>query len=202
MTMSKRSPLALAVLSLLEEAPMHPYRMQQLITSRGKDKVINVSQRASLYSTIDRLTREGLVRVAETERDGQRPERNVYEITDDGRATAYGWLTDMLSVPRRSFPDFYAALAHAPMLTPESLAELLETRRGLVAAEVDELRNGLAAVEGFLPRVVLLDTELILQTRATEVAFLDNLLADLRSGAVTWSRESLTLLSQTHEPHP
>ncbi|MGA7204440.1 MAG: PadR family transcriptional regulator, partial [Specibacter sp.] len=84
MTMTKRSSLALAVLALLEEAPMHPYRMQQLITLRGKDQVVNVSQRASLYTTIDRLSREGLVRVTETERDGQRPERSIYEITDEG----------------------------------------------------------------------------------------------------------------------
>ena len=35
----KRSPLAFAVLALLIEAPMHPYRMQQLIKSRGKDQV-------------------------------------------------------------------------------------------------------------------------------------------------------------------
>ena len=57
----KRSPLALAVLALLIEAPMHPYRMQQLIRSRGKDQVINVRQRGSLYQTIDRLEREELI---------------------------------------------------------------------------------------------------------------------------------------------
>ncbi|MEQ1840955.1 MAG: PadR family transcriptional regulator, partial [Verrucomicrobiales bacterium] len=44
----KRSPLALAVLTLLREAPMHPYQMQRLIKERGKDQVINVQQRASL----------------------------------------------------------------------------------------------------------------------------------------------------------
>jgi len=43
----KRSPLALAVLVLLHEAPMHPYRMQRLIKDRGKDQVINVGQRAN-----------------------------------------------------------------------------------------------------------------------------------------------------------
>ncbi|MGA7206668.1 MAG: PadR family transcriptional regulator, partial [Specibacter sp.] len=182
--------------------PMHPYRMQQLITLRGKDKVINVSQRASLYSTIERLTRDGMIKVAEIERDGQRPERSVYEITDAGRATAHDWLTDMLSIPKRSFPDFYAALAHAPVLDPAVLKELLGTRRGLVAAEVAELGGELAAIRGFLPRVVLLDTELILQTRATELAYLDDVLAELESGTLTWSRESLELLSKANEPHP
>ena len=37
----KRSPLALAILALLYEAPMHPYRMQQLIRER---KIIRQSK--------------------------------------------------------------------------------------------------------------------------------------------------------------
>ncbi|PYI67964.1 PadR family transcriptional regulator [Arthrobacter livingstonensis] len=192
----------MAVLALLEEAPMHPYRMQQLITLRGKDKVINVGQRASLYTTIDRLSRDGQIRVSEVERDGQRPERSVYEITDAGRATAHGWLTDMLSVPKRGFPDFHAALAHAPMLTQEALTALLRSRRDLVAAEVAELREEITRVSAFLPRVVLLDSELMCRTRATELDFLDDVLSELESGAMTWSRESLAALSQTNEPHP
>ncbi len=201
-TMTKRSPLALAVLALLMEAPMHPYRMQQLITLHGKDKVVNVSQRASLYSTIARLTRDGLIRVAETERDGSRPERSVYEISDAGRVTAHDWLTDMLSVPKRGFPEFPAALAHAPVLEPEELALLLRIRREAVVAEVAALQEEIASVEGFLPRVVLLDAELIVRTRTTEREFLDDVLAGLDSGAMTWSRESLAALAKANEPQP
>jgi len=196
----KRSPLALAVLTLLDEAPMHPYRMQQLITLRGKDQVVNVSQRASLYTTIDRLSREGLVRVTETERDGQRPERSIYEITDEGRAAAREWMADMLSAPKRDYPEFPAALAHVPLLEPAEAAHLLRIRRDHITAEVGEIRAELAAVAGFLPRVVLLDTELRLRTRSAELDFLDDVLADLDSGGMTWSRESLALLSKTHEP--
>ena len=72
------SPLALAVLAMLTEAPMHPYRMQQLINARGKDEVINVGQRNSLYQTIDRLLRGDLIAIRETERDGAFPERTLY----------------------------------------------------------------------------------------------------------------------------
>ena len=65
----KRSPMALAALAMLYEAPMHPYRMQQLIKERGKDEVINVSQRAGLYQTIRRLEREGLIASQGVSRD-------------------------------------------------------------------------------------------------------------------------------------
>ena len=70
---------ALAVLALLIEAPMHPYRMQQLIKSRGKDQVINVRQRGSLYQTIERLARDGLIAEDIVERGEGRPDRTVYE---------------------------------------------------------------------------------------------------------------------------
>src|SRR5690606_27254117 len=92
----QRSPLALAILVLLAEKPMHPYRMQQLIKERGKDLVINVQRRASLYQTIQRLLRNGLIAVKETSREENRPERTVYELTEKGLQTAREWLRDML----------------------------------------------------------------------------------------------------------
>jgi len=84
------SPLALAVLSLLEVGPLHPYGLQRLIRLWGKDAVVNVGQRASLYKTIGRLERAGLVAVRHTERDQSFPERTVYELTDDGRCRSCG----------------------------------------------------------------------------------------------------------------
>ena len=79
------SPLAMAVLSLLHAGPLHPYAMQRLIKEWGKDRVINVGQRANLYKTIRRLQDAGLVAVRQTERDQNYPERTVYELTEAGR---------------------------------------------------------------------------------------------------------------------
>src|SRR5947209_1996113 len=115
----KRSPLALAVLALLREAPMHPYRMQRLIKDRGKDQVINVEQRASLYQTISQLLRAGLIAPSETERQEGFPERTVYKLTDKGHYTAVTWLREMLSTPAQEFPEFPAAVSLLPLLTPE-----------------------------------------------------------------------------------
>lgn len=64
----KKSPLALAILCLLIEEPMHPYRMQQLIKERGKDEVINVRYRNSIYQTIDRLHRDRAIVIQEKSR--------------------------------------------------------------------------------------------------------------------------------------
>ena len=98
------SPLALAVLSLLVAGPLHPYGIQRLIKQWGKDKVVNVGQRANLYKTINRLHEAGLIAVRQTERDQQYPERTVYELTEDGRQQMLGWLADMLGDPPQRVP--------------------------------------------------------------------------------------------------
>src|SRR5215813_6103072 len=111
MSSPKRSPIALAILAMLYEAPMHPYRMQQLIKERGKDEVINVSQRASLYQTINRLEREGLISAQSVSREENRPERTIYELTVTGRQTMLEWMRQILSTPTQEFSEFPAALS-------------------------------------------------------------------------------------------
>src|SRR5260370_15569080 len=114
----KRSPIALAALAMLYEAPMHPYRMQQLIKERGKDEVINVGQRASLYQTIGRLEREGLISAQKVTRDENRPERTVYELTDAVRAITLDGMREIWSTPAPQLPAFPAPISVLPVLTP------------------------------------------------------------------------------------
>src|SRR5215216_2810794 len=99
----QRSPFALAVLALLYEAPTHPYRMQQLIKERGKEKVINVQRRASLYQTISQLQKAGLITVRDTSREEKRPERTTYALTEKGYETAQTWMREALSTPALEF---------------------------------------------------------------------------------------------------
>src|SRR5437870_216397 len=155
----RRSPLALAVLGLLYEAPMHPYRMQQLLKERGKDEVINVRERASIYQTIDRLQRAGLITVAETARDEKRPERTVYRLTEEGRETIQDWMREMLSTPAREFPAFPAALAFLPLLTPEDALRQLEVRIIRLEAELARAEAALAGAARFVPRLFLIEEE-------------------------------------------
>ena len=107
----KRSPLGLIVLWLLVEQPMHVYRMQKQIEAFGKDKVVNVRSRASLYQALERLMRHGLVEVRETVRSEGYPDRVVYAITDAGRETAEEWLREMLRTTGNQYPHFIAAVS-------------------------------------------------------------------------------------------
>jgi DNA-binding PadR family transcriptional regulator len=186
--MVRHSPLALAVLAMLTESPMHPYRMQQLIKARGKDEVINVGQRNSLYQTIDRLLRGDLIAVRETERDGSFPERTVYEITEAGRDTGRLWLREQLAQPTREFPAFPAALSFLPLLSPDDVRRQLETRIAALERELTRLDAMNAEAQAMqVPRLFLLEGELVRAQLVVELEWVGGVVADLKAENITWS---------------
>jgi DNA-binding PadR family transcriptional regulator len=189
--MTQRSGLALAVLALAVEGPMHPYRMQQLIRERGKDRVVNVGQRSQLYKTIDRLERDGLLAEHAVEREATRPERTVYTATDAGRRAATEWTVDMLVAPRPEFGEFAAALAYLPLVTVTEALAALRARLAERRAARDHLRDELADLGEDISRLHLVEEEYLLAQLETDVAFVEGLVADLTSGALSWDRDEL-----------
>ncbi|TDU88362.1 DNA-binding PadR family transcriptional regulator [Kribbella voronezhensis] len=184
----RRSPLALAILGLLENGPMHPYGIQRLIKQWGKDQVVNVGQRTSLYRMIVRLEDAGLISVGETARDERYPERTTYQLTDAGRAASRKWLGEIVATPRNEFPEFPAALSFLMLLPPEEARGLFEERRDHLAKRLTELDAELASqYEGApLPRVVLLETEYLRAVTHAEVSWIAGILDDLQTGSLTW----------------
>jgi DNA-binding PadR family transcriptional regulator len=195
----KRSPVALALLALLYEAPMHPYRMQQLVKERGKDKIINVQRRASLYQTIGQLERAGLIRIQKTVREARRPDRTIYELTDDGRLTFQRWLREALSTPAQEFPEFPAAISFLPLLTPEDALRQLEKRAAALVDSLARMNAVRREAEGVLPRLFLLEDEYLHVTLDAELAWVRGLIDDLGSGRLTWSEEWLRKFMASEE---
>ncbi|GIH99509.1 PadR family transcriptional regulator [Planobispora takensis] len=176
----------MALLSLVAEEPVHAYRMQQLIKERHKDDVVNVAQRNSVYQTIDRLLRDGLITVRETSREENRPERTVYELTDVGRQTLMQWMRTMLSTPAREFPEFPAALAFLPVLPPGEAAAAVEERLASLRERLAALETEIARTGTFLDRVFLVESEYQRTVLRAEIDYVRGLAGDLRSGVLTW----------------
>ena len=187
----RRSTLAVVLLALLTEAPMHPYRMQQVIKERGQDQLVNVAQRNSVYQALDRLVRDGLARPAATAREAGRPERTTYEITEDGAATFRRWLTEMLTTPAREFPEFPAALAFLAILAPAEVKALLASR---IEAQRERLTAIREQAPPGMPRLFLIEDEYRAALLGAEIAWLRSVVADLDSGAFTWD---LALIQKT-----
>jgi len=184
----RRSPLALAILGLLENGPLHPYGIQRLIKQWGKDQVVNVGQRTSLYRMIVRLEEAGLIAVGATERDERYPERTTYHLTDAGSAVCREWLADILTTPRNEFPEFPAALSFVMLLTPETAAEVLQERRERLKHRLSDFDAELAAEnEGVqVPRWALLETEYLKAVTEAEVQWIETIVDELRKGSLTW----------------
>ncbi|HTV93802.1 MAG TPA: helix-turn-helix transcriptional regulator [Verrucomicrobiae bacterium] len=188
------------ILALLFEEPMHAYRMQKLMKSRGKDAVVNVRQRTSVHQTLDRLLRLGLIRKGKTERSESHPDRTVYAITSRGRETAEKWLKRMLSAAGDEFPDFPAALSVVTMLPPAEVKSELRARARALREELKRLRAARRSA-GKLPRVFLLDENYRIAIVRTEISFLEKLVADMEDGSLRWDQEWIRSIASEFEPN-
>jgi DNA-binding PadR family transcriptional regulator len=195
----QRSSLGLIVLWLLFDEPKHVYRMQKLIESQGKDRVVNVRSRASLYQTIERLQRLGLVEVRETVRTEAHPDRIVYAITATGREAAREWLSEMLSSTGGEFPEFIAAVSILFGLPPEDARRQLELRADRLAAELAETESELRGYPE-LPRLFLLEEEYRRTLLAAELEWVRGVVDDLRDGRLTWSERWLREMAAAFDP--
>jgi DNA-binding PadR family transcriptional regulator len=191
-----RSPLGLIVLWQLFEGPKHVYGIQKQLKEQGKDRVVNVRARASLYQTLERLVRLGMVEVQETVRREGYPDRIVYAITDAGREAAREWLREMLRTTGSEYPEFIAAVSILFGLAPEDARAQLEQRADSLAAELVEAEAQLKGNPG-LPRLFLLEEEYRQTVLQAELSWLRGVIADLKKERLTWSEEWLQEIADT-----
>jgi DNA-binding PadR family transcriptional regulator len=179
------NPLALAVLALLYERPMHPYEMVSTMRERGKHESVRLRY-SSLYSVVGALEREGLIVSKETVREGRRPERTIYEITDAGREEFLTWLRELLREPVKEYTQFAAGLSFLPGLPPEEAVGLLKERGRLLEVETEEMRSRLdAAMEHYnLPRLFLVESEHELMLREAELEWVRKIVEEIEAGTL------------------
>jgi DNA-binding PadR family transcriptional regulator len=173
----RQSPLALAVLALLIERPMHPYEMAATIRERHQEDSIKLRY-GSLYSVVDLLQRDGLIAPQETSRDGRRPERTVYAITAAGSAELTAWLSDLLRRPAKEYPQFMAALSLLPVLPPDTVRGLLTERLKHLDMAIQTRRGALAGVlQSGLPSLFLIEADYEVTLMEAERRFVHDLVA-------------------------
>ncbi|HTN78467.1 MAG TPA: PadR family transcriptional regulator [Acidimicrobiales bacterium] len=175
----RANPLALAVLSCLYERPMHPYEVSQTLRFRAKDQSIRLNF-GSLYSVVESLEKRGFIVPTETVREGKRPERTIYAITDTGKRELYDWLAELVSTPVKEYLSFEAALSLLPGLPPEEVARLLSDRCLALEVRLNQSRAARASGEGMnLPRLFMLEDEYRERLMEAELEFCRGLLKEI-----------------------
>jgi DNA-binding PadR family transcriptional regulator len=176
------NPLALAVMALLYERPMHPYEMVSVMRERGQHESVRLRY-SSLYSVVEALGREGFISPRETLREGRRPERTVYGLTETGRVEFLSWLRELLSEPVKEYTQFAAGLTFLAALPPSEALALLEGRTRRLEEEVGEMRSRLDAVmEAGVSRIFLVENEHELVLREAELEWVRGLVREIETG--------------------
>src|SRR3954469_10259033 len=180
----RSNPLALAVLSCLNERPMHPYEISTTLRTRGKEQSIKLNYGA-LYAVVESLAKHGLVRPIETTREGRRPQRTVYEITEAGGAEHDDWLAELLSTPVREFTSLEAGLSLMPGLEPDEVARLLDERAERLRMELRAVDASHAVARDMqLPDLLLVESLYRERMLDAELDFVSWLAREIRSGAL------------------
>jgi len=185
--MSRRkvsNPLALAALACLYERPMHPYEIASTLRERHKDESIKLNY-GSLYSVVEALKAHALITEQQTARQGNRPERTVYEITDAGRLELIDWLSELLCRPMKEYTRFEAGLSLVPVLPSDDVKALLEERCRRLEVEIEQynaLRKVVSQGSNKVPRLFLIESEYRITLRQAELSWTRALIEDLATG--------------------
>jgi DNA-binding PadR family transcriptional regulator len=170
---------------------MHPYEMQRLIRDRHKDQFLDL-KRGSLYHAIERLHRANLIDIVETSREGRRPERTIYRLTETGEREVLDWLRELLAKPVHEPSQFLAALSFLPHLSAEDVLDQLHSR----AHRLEIALVGIDAIlEKLIPqigRAVLVEVEYARAMRRAELEWVRSISEDIRAGRLTWNCERST----------
>jgi DNA-binding PadR family transcriptional regulator len=186
------APLALLVLELLSERDMHPYEMRQLLLGRGRDKRIRITP-GSLYRTVERLAEDGYAEVVATNREGKRPERTVYTITETGRKAFAHRLREMLSSPAPEFPQYPIALVCMHALSKHDVVQQLTLRKTELEAEVARAEAARQRLSDEGPaKIFWIDLDYTQTIRRAELSWTTQLIDDLSSGRAGWPERAET----------
>lgn len=184
------TPLGVMVLALLREDDMHPYEMMRLMRQRRDDRLVTITN-GTLYHTVARLEKTGLLAEVGVDRDGNRPERTTYTLTDAGRRIVPEWVRREL--PRVDSPsDFRIALAEAHNLDRDEVVSLLTSRRVALVGAYAMHRSGLDdARRRAVPEQFLLELDREQLLLEAELGWLETLITRLESREFPWGIDEL-----------
>jgi DNA-binding PadR family transcriptional regulator len=178
--------LALAVLSYLSQRAMHPYELSRTLRDNGDDRSIKFNH-GSLYMVVQQLEKVDYIAAQETNREGQRPERTVYALTDAGRKELHEWLRDLLGEPEHEYPSFVAALSLIGALPPSQVVPLLRHRLQRLAERTTEIRRLIdTALAQGVPELFLVEEQYRLAIDNAESSYVTSLIDKITDPQTGW----------------
>ncbi|HTX79228.1 MAG TPA: PadR family transcriptional regulator [Longilinea sp.] len=138
-----------AILGLLAQHPRHGYDLHSAFEAVvGGDPEWDVKP-AQVYTTLNRLEESGLVRRVSDLGEGDKPDRRIYEITDEGAGALQAWFAS--SAPSEHQRDEFFIKLMAALVSGQADPErLIQAQRSHL---FQELHNAITQREDYDPRV-------------------------------------------------
>jgi DNA-binding PadR family transcriptional regulator len=180
------SPLALSILELLYERPMHPYELAATMRERHHDEFIRLNF-GTLYHTVEVLERNGLVVSVEREKEGRRPERTIYELTEPGQELLVKVVGEILARPTREYVNFAAGLMFMHHLDAPRAAQFLSERVIALAATTEKLTRIMGELRtAGVTRLALIELEHKIAMLEAEREWVRKLEGEITEGRLKW----------------
>ncbi len=173
------SSIRLFILSSFADlGPMHGHRLRQEAERKRVPFWTDIPVGA-VYGAMNRLTGEGLLREAGREQEGNRPTRQLYEITDEGRRVLADLRRDGLMEIWFKYDPFDLALTRTDPGKLDELPALLADRLARMTALLEERRR---MIEQAMPFIGVAEEWAVRHTECrmeAEVKYLTDLIAAL-----------------------
>ena len=180
------SPLALSILELLDERAMHPYELAATMRERHHDMFIRLNF-GTLYHTVETLERTGMILPVERAKEGRRPEKTIYELTEPGRQLLIKVVGEILAQPMREYVNFAAGLMFMHHLEAARAAELLRERVVALDALTAKLTRIMTELlESGVTRLALIELEHKIAMLEAERKWVHKLEGEITNGKLEW----------------
>lgn len=203
MASGELSGVSVLLLALLSERPMHPYEAFGLLEARHDTRLVRVTAGA-VYHGFERLERDGLARREGTDRQGRRPERTTYALTDAGRDALSHRVRSLLADDHPAYPLLAVGLSEAECLPASQVAEALTERLTRDRERLDHLRrtHDHLMTQGLARRhQIALEYE-VAQLDA-QTRWITGLIDELLDGSLPWNPDPWPVPARSAAaPHP
>jgi DNA-binding PadR family transcriptional regulator len=179
------SPLGLSILELLDQKPMHPYELAATMRDRHYDEFVRLNF-GSLYHTVDVLERNGWIVPTEREKEGGRPERTIYGLTESGRDILHRVVSEIIAQPHREYQHFSAGLMFMHHLPAEEAARLLDERAQALHAVITKLSSLLDELLASHTRLSLIELEHKIALIQAERDWVSKIAKEITGGKLEW----------------
>jgi DNA-binding PadR family transcriptional regulator len=168
---------------LMRKQPIHGYDVRRELEGYGADRWANVAY-GSIYSALNKMADEGLVRAADSEQEERASAKTEYVITERGKAEFDRLLHEYWWDLKPTIDPFQMALTFMDKLPPTEL-------RNALCHRADQLRSSIITFQCLhtaqvanphIPRHIAENTRLMLAHTETELHWIEEMVSKTACG--------------------